>query len=265
MVIRAGWARGVRRGWAGVGGRVPALRPLGSPRIVRAALVPVSALISRIALISTRPLLIPMSSLLRLGRPLPLDFFHRAVEPAQLLAQRVEFPLVGGFLPFSFLQQFEDLVELVDGFAERGDDGHDVINGLMNRGGLGGLEGARWRSRTFFTMPGRLWPDRFAGRFGWLIGHFHVRRCGEKFFVFRRGGVICFGGRRVCWNLRHIIPKRLLRSFVVGVGGSLFGGPDGLGGCAGGLRWRGSAMAPASTASAARTAAGLGGRAWGRR
>ena len=204
MVIRAGWARGVRRGWSGVGGRVPALRPLGSPRIVRAALVPVSALISRIALIprvATRPLLIPMPSLLRLGRPLPLDFLHRAVEPAQLLAQRVDFALVSGFLPLGFLQQFEDLVKLVDGFAERGDDAHDVIDGLVNRGGLGGLEGARWRSRTFFTMPGRLWPDRFAGRFGWLIGHFHVRRCGEKLFVFRWGRCVCVGRRRVYRDL----------------------------------------------------------------
>ena len=215
---------------------MPALvRPLGSPRIVRTALVPLSARITLIARVATWPQLIPMPSLLRLGRPLPLDFLHRAVEPAQLLAQRVDFALVCGFLPLGFLQQFEDLVKLVDGFAERGDDGHDVIDGLMNRGGLGGLEGARWRSRTFFTMPGRLRPDRFAGRFGWLIGHFHVRRCGEKFFVFRRGGVICFGGRRVCWNLRHIIPKRLLRGFVVGGGGRLVGGPGGLGGCAGGL------------------------------
>ena len=243
---------------------MPALRPLGSPRIVRAALVPVPARITliarvaRVARVATRPLLIPMPSLLRLGRPLPLDFFHRAVEPAQLLAQRVEFPLVGGFLPLSFLQQFEDLVELVDGFAERGDDGHDVINGLMNRGGLGGLEGARRRSRTFFTMPGLVCPDRLAGWLGRLIGHFHFRRSREKLFVFRRGGVICFGGRRVCWNLRHIIPERLLRAVLVGVGGSVVGGP---GGCAGGLWWQGSALAPASTASTARTPAGLGGRA----
>ena len=99
------------------------------------ALIPRAALrtarVATIAAIARVTALLPVSAGNRL-RPLTLNVLWRTAEAAQLLAQRFDFPLVGGLLALGQFEQFQHFVELIEGLTERCDHFHHFINGLVN-------------------------------------------------------------------------------------------------------------------------------------
>lgn len=142
---------------------------LGPQNIARASAIPLITLVSLIArasvtllaaLLVTRVALIP--TLFALGwwqrRVLALDFLGRTLKTAELLTKRLDLPLVGGLLAFSFFEQLEELVQLIEGLAQRCDDFHHFVDGLANGRRLRGLKGPEWRLRLAFLtlLPHRL-------------------------------------------------------------------------------------------------------------
>ncbi len=81
----------------------------------------------------------------RRGRTLALEVFRRALETAQLLAQGIKLALVSLLLALDGFEQFQNLVQCIERFAEGGDDGHHVIHGSADARGLRGLERAGQR------------------------------------------------------------------------------------------------------------------------
>ena len=81
----------------------------------------------------------------RRGRTLALEVFRRALETAQLLAQGIKLALISLLLALDGFEQFQNLVQCIERFAEGGDDGHHVIHGSADARGLRGLERAGQR------------------------------------------------------------------------------------------------------------------------
>jgi hypothetical protein len=137
------------------------------------------------------------------------NLLRRTVEAAQLLAQRFDFPFIGGLLALRQFEQLEDFIELIERLAERRNHRHYFVNGLANGFRMRRLGGARrWRRRTVLARAGVL---RFAGfptGFGRLVRNFDVGGGGEELFVViasslsegrfgRRGGGFGAFGRRL--------------------------------------------------------------------
>src|SRR5689334_19343822 len=72
---------------------------------------------------------IAAAALLMLGA-LALDFLRRTLETPEHLAKRFDFALVSGFLAFGFLQQFQQLVELVQRVPQGGNNLHCLVDRL---------------------------------------------------------------------------------------------------------------------------------------
>ena len=127
----------------------PLVAPVAIARIARIALATVrAALVALLARGVALPDVAAMGSvdLLLILRLHPRDLFGRPVESAQLLAQRFDFALVGGLLPIRFLQQLKHFVHFVDGLAQRGQDLHDFVDGLLDGFGLSRLKSARGKA-----------------------------------------------------------------------------------------------------------------------
>src|SRR5678816_3610029 len=120
--------------------------------IARAALRPtLVASIPMIARVARVAALVPVPAGDRL-RALALNVLRRTMESAQLLAQRFDLPLVGGLLAFGQFEQLQYFVELIQRLAERRNDFHHFIDGLVNRFGMRRLRWARGRRwRTVFA------------------------------------------------------------------------------------------------------------------
>jgi hypothetical protein len=112
------------------------------------------------------------------------DFFRRPVEAAELLAQRVDLPLVSRLLSVRLLEDLEHLIHLVDRLAQGGENGHDFINGLLD--GFGGRRlkrswGRRRGSDLSFLGCGRTRLTRRNGRrLGGLVRDFDLGRRRKK-------------------------------------------------------------------------------------
>jgi hypothetical protein len=101
IVLRAGIA-------CLLAGRSAGLRAVRLPGIVRAALVPMSAM--RTALLPMRALRLAATAVLLLA----LAFVGRTLEATQLLSQSVNLAFIGGLLSFRLFKQFEHLIELIE-------------------------------------------------------------------------------------------------------------------------------------------------------
>jgi hypothetical protein len=103
-------------------------------------------------------------------------FLGRTVEATQLLPQGFNLAFIGGRLSLRFLEQFQHLIELIERVAQRGDDGHDLVNRIVDGRRVRRL-GRRWRAmRTaFFAMARWLWSGRFTRGFSGLVGNLHLR------------------------------------------------------------------------------------------
>ena len=86
------------------------------------ARTPVALWMTLVAAIALFPALFAMPAVL-LGLLLrwtrTLNLLRRTLETAELLAQRFDLAFVGGLLTFGFLEQFEQLVELIERFPQR--------------------------------------------------------------------------------------------------------------------------------------------------
>lgn len=239
---------------------------------LRMALVTVVAVVAAVIVVVARvTALVAVTAwlgLLRwLRRTLPGDFLHGPLKAAQLLVEGFDLALVGRLLPFRFLEQFEQFVELIEGFAQGTDDIHHLVDGLANGGRLGGAEWARrrrWRRVTFVARRFRSLLGLADGGLGGLV--VGIGRVGEVTFLVRwldRVGIIIRTGVQFAFVRRGAVFAsvnggfgRKLFVFVVGssrVGGRVTGGVG--------------AWPPAGTATPATTAAGAtttsGGRALG--
>lgn len=132
---------------------------VASATVAVAILPALITLLARVALIAAL-VAAGAAALRRQSRARALNFLGRALEAAQLLAQGFNFAFVCGGLAFSFLEQFENLIELIERFAQCGDHAHHVIDGTANGRGkrrLGRWNGARrrwwWLGRTFIAHP----------------------------------------------------------------------------------------------------------------
>lgn len=165
----------------------------------------VAAVIVVVALVAALVAVTAWLGLLRwLRRTLAGDFLHGPLKAAQLLVEGFDLALVGRFLAFSFLEQFEQFVELIEGFAQGTDDIHHLVDGLANGGRLGGAEWARrrrWRRVTFFARRFRSLLGLADGELcrlgGLVVG---IGRVGEVTFLVRwldRVGIIIRIGVRI--------------------------------------------------------------------
>jgi hypothetical protein len=152
---------------------VVTLIPMIARAAMRAALVASIPMIAWVTRIAT---LVPVPARCRLGA-LTLNVLRRTAEAAQLLAQRFDLALVGGLLALGQFEQLQHFVELIERLAERRDDFHHFIDGLVNRLGmrrLGGTRGRRWR--TVFARARGFRSARFVPCLGGLVGDFDFGR-----------------------------------------------------------------------------------------
>jgi hypothetical protein len=88
-----------------------AVSTVGFVRIVRAARIPLAPV--RPALVALGTMLLALPALLLRRRTMARPLVRRAMETAQLLAQRVDLALVRRLLPLGLLQHLEHFVELI--------------------------------------------------------------------------------------------------------------------------------------------------------
>ncbi len=113
---------------------------------------------------------------LRVGRAVPLTLVRRAMEAAQLLAQRFDIAFIRCLLSFGLFQHFQDLVQLFERLAQRSDDLHDLVDGFVNRFRVRRmLCGCRGRRSGLVCRPSDRGADCARALFFCrLIGNFHV-------------------------------------------------------------------------------------------
>jgi hypothetical protein len=125
-----------------------------------------------------------------------LDFVGRPMKPAQLLAKRFNLSFVRRFLALRFLEQLQQFIHLVDGFAESRKHDHDLIDGQLDGFGRGGLQRTRASRNRRWLRKG---VERGLNRSDQWLRTLHLRRRRKKRLVITARRSLAFRSRdRFC-------------------------------------------------------------------